>query len=274
VLGCLIVLALSHLATRWLSTTVFLGATGLAHAFTVARYFITATAATVMALLQDHLANPHGGFAILERLADTAMGALLAWAFSFVLPSWERQGLPRLLARLLRSLDSMASHVLRLPAAGETDLGLRLARREVYEALRALAAAGQRTKVEPRAVRVPSQAFARLLAHSHALMAHLASVRILLSRRRDELDPVRTARLLAVVRASIEAELRRPADAALVHDGERAFAERDLPPDASAQELMPWLERRLHLAAAEAAMLVRAARVLSARAGVPYPRSP
>jgi uncharacterized membrane protein YccC len=265
VAGCLIVLGLSHLATVWLSTAVYLGATGLAHAFVVARYFVTATAATVMALLQDHLANPLGGFAVAERLADTAIGALLAWAFSYVLPSWERHGLPRLVARLIRALDAMSSYAMEIPEPGAANLGVRLARREVYEALRAVAAAAQRSRVEPKAVRVPPQSFASLLARSHALMAHLAAIRLLLSRRAGELDREQTQTALAAAKAKLRQVLPSPVaatDELLTID--TAIA--GFPEEAPAQALMPWLKRRLQMATVAAAQTAQAAAELNAMA--------
>lgn len=266
VLGCLIVLALSHLATPWLSTAVYLGATGLAHAYAVARYFVTATAATVMALLQDHLANPAGGFAVAERLADTAIGALLAWAFSYVLPSWERHGLPRLLARLQRALDALAGAALIVPEAGTGDIALRLARREVYESLRTLAAAGQRTRVEPRSVRVPPHAMADLLAHSHAFLGHLAAVRILLAHRRSDLDLDATALALAAARTRIAADLD-PSRMVPMPAAEPEDLLAELPGAAPARDPMAWLERRLELACREARDVVRAAAALPAPSG-------
>jgi len=269
VAGCLIVLALSHLATTWLSTAVYLGATGLAHAFTVVRYFVTATAATVMALLQDHLANPLGGFAVVERLADTAIGAFLAWAFSYVLPSWERQSLPRLLTRLTRALDAMADQAMRLPEEGSDDIGARLARREVYEALRAIASAAQRSRVEPKAVRLPAQLFADLLAHSHAFMAHLAAVRVLLARRGHELDRTRSQLALTGVRIRIGQLLLHPFDAAAEDARAVDTTMLELPADAPALALMPWLERRLQMACMAAADTARAAAALRVTARMP-----
>jgi len=264
VLGCLLVLGLSHLATPWLSTAVYLGATGVAHAFAVARYFVTATAATVMALLQDHLANPGGGFAIAERLADTAIGALLAWAFSYVLPSWERHGLPRLLARLKKALEALAGAALQMPGPGTDDVALRLARREVYESLRTLAAAGQRTRVEPRAVRVPAHTFADLLAHSHALLGHVAAVRVMLARRSQDLDAGAAAAALEAARARIAGELARPALDTPGPSADGAAQLAELPGDVPARDPMPWLERRLELACREAQWTARAAGELRA----------
>jgi uncharacterized membrane protein YccC len=267
VVGCLIVLAIANLATPWLSTAVYLAATGLAHAYSVARYFVTATAATVMALLQDHLANPGRGFAVAERLADTAIGALLAWAFSYVLPSWERHNLPRLLVRLTRALERLADQAVRLPGDAANDLALRLARREVYDALRALAAAAQRSRAEPRSVRLATRAYATVLSHSHALLAHLAAVRLLLSRRGTQMDRAATESALAAARGRIQALLQ--AGAGLAPGGAGAGAGEEAPPvpeDLPARDALPWLLRRLQLAALEAERAAAAARQLRALA--------
>src|SRR5690606_36278759 len=78
VIGCLLVLGFANLQSPALMTAIFLVATGVAHAFALRRYLITAVAATLMALLQAHLADPAAGFAIAERLADTVLGAALA----------------------------------------------------------------------------------------------------------------------------------------------------------------------------------------------------
>ncbi|HEX2009470.1 MAG TPA: FUSC family protein, partial [Roseateles sp.] len=75
-LGCLLVLALAQLPTDAWMSLVFLAAVGLAHGFALERYLVTAVAATVMALLQQHLVHPEAGFPVVERLADTLLGAL------------------------------------------------------------------------------------------------------------------------------------------------------------------------------------------------------
>nr|HET7857753.1 FUSC family protein [Caldimonas sp.] len=87
VLGCLIVIGVSHLPSAAFVNVAFLAALATAHSFVIQRYWVTATAASVMALLQSHLVNPEAGFAIAERIADTFLGAMLAWCFSYVLPS-------------------------------------------------------------------------------------------------------------------------------------------------------------------------------------------
>ena len=86
-IGCLLVLVLAQFAAPWVSTIAFLAAVGIAHSFITARYLVTAAAASVMALMQAHLAAPEAeSFGVFERIADTVMGAALAWGFSYLWP--------------------------------------------------------------------------------------------------------------------------------------------------------------------------------------------
>ncbi len=84
-------------------------AQGAAHAFAIRRYLETAIAATILALIQAHLLNAGASltFDALERVADTLIGVAVAWAFSYVLPSWERTQIPSLVRR---TLDAHARH--------------------------------------------------------------------------------------------------------------------------------------------------------------------
>ncbi len=272
-IGCGLVLALSHLGAAWLSSGVFLIAVGVAHSFIATRYLVTAAAATVMALLQAHLAHPIGGLAVNERLADTVLGAGLAWAFSYLLPSWEQRSMARIAGRITQSLAALAREALRWPEAGSSDLQLRLARREAYDALDAIAAAAQRTSVEPERVRVPLYALASLLGRSHALLAHLAAIRLLIERRADKLD--RAEAEPALVAASDALMQWLSPQAAAAGDVAAAFqvdlhAAASWPSHTEGAEataaLMPWLYRRLALAEASAARVAHAADALRALA--------
>ena len=129
---------------------------------------------------------PAGGFAIPERVADTVLGAALAWAFSYVLPSWERRRLPDAITRVLKELGDYATHSLRLQPGDQ--VAQRLSRRRAYDALAVLAGALQRSSAEPRAVRLPLKDVAALIDHGQHLMAHLSMVRLTLATRRAELD--------------------------------------------------------------------------------------
>ncbi|TNY08189.1 FUSC family protein, partial [Escherichia coli] len=86
--GCLLVLLLAQVNSVPLLSLCFVAAVGIAHAYVNRRYRVAATAATLMALLQPLMLAPGSDPAVGERLADTLIGAALAWLFSFVLPSW------------------------------------------------------------------------------------------------------------------------------------------------------------------------------------------
>lgn len=261
VLGCLAVLLFAWLDKPWLSGAVFLLAVGAAHAFVNVRYLVTAVAATVMALLQAHIAHPAGGFAVGERLADTLLGAVLAWGFCYVLPAWERRGLTRLVARVRAAARVLATEALRWPGpaqAGEpppSDLALRLARREFYEAIGSLAASAQRSQAEPTRVQLPLPAMATLLTRCHVLLAQLSAVRTMLERGHARLEARSASEALARAAGEIGAVL---GTAQPVAPGVPlpADALRPPPPNAS---LQPWLERRLGLATQAAQGVAEAA---------------
>jgi len=245
--GCLLVLALTQAQVEWLAAGIFLVATGIAHAFVTTRYGVTSAAGAVMALLQAQMATGLSDMAVLERLADTVLGAGLAWAFSYVLPSWERVGLPRLLDRVTRALAALGAQALQLRDAGDPEIALRLARREAYSALDGLAAAAQRSRVEPRRVRVPLEDMAALLARGHALLAQVAAVTLMLTRRRAEIDHERAEVALRNARAALQRAFDEAVPGA---PHERATSGADLrepalPSDVPVHALQPWLEHRL-----------------------------
>jgi uncharacterized membrane protein YccC len=263
-LGCLVVVALTRLPSPLSLNTIFLLALATAHAFVTQRYWLTATAASIMALLQSHLVNPEAGFAIAERVADTFLGALLAWSFSYVLPAWERRGVAQQIARVLRDLRAYAAHSLR--AATSDPVEERLARRQGYDSLAALAAALQRTRVEPKGVRLPAREIATLIDHGERLMAHLSMVRLTLARLAD--DPQapwpRIDGALAEAAAALTAQLE-PATASappLPDDDPESLAL--LPERPAAHDVMPWLARRLRLMVIEAGRIGDTARGLAA----------
>ena len=244
VLGCGVVLALSPVRDSAVLALIFLAAVGIAHAFVLQRYWVTACAASVMALLQAHMMLPGAGFAIPERVADTVLGAALAWAFSYVLPSWERRSLPNAVTRVLKELNGYASHLLRLEPGDQ--IAQRLARRRAYDALALLAGALQRSSAEPRAVRLPLKDVAALIDHGQRLMAHLSMVRVTLANRRADLQQAVAAdAALAETRATLARclTLKATAPAAPADLDELAR----LPAAPPAKDIMPWLLRRLAL---------------------------
>jgi uncharacterized membrane protein YccC len=170
-LGCALAMALlaAHPGARTIFLVVSLSM-GLAHAFALRRYLYTAIAATVAGLLQAHLllAGVQPSFAVGERVADTLLGALLAWLFSYVLPEWERNQIPALVRRSVAAqLEHARLALALLDGAQTSDLPWRLARREAYNSLSDLTLATQRSLAEPRHVRPALEPLEALQARSY-----------------------------------------------------------------------------------------------------------
>jgi uncharacterized membrane protein YccC len=256
-MGCVLAGALLsvHAPPVLLLMTVTL-AQGVAHAFAIKRYVVTAVAATVLALLQAHLLNAgvSPAFEAAERMADTLIGVAIAWAFSYVLPSWERTQIPALVARTLAAQSRHAHVALGLwqlqAVDNESELGWRLARREVYDSLSALVQAAQRSLSEPRALRPPLEPLGRMLAHSYQLLAQLTAVKTMLLLRRGRLNAEQIRAPLQQAAQMIEATLSTgPApESNGLADAHASPGPVELP-DPFEHDLSPWLLRRLHLAA-------------------------
>ena len=237
-------------------------AQGVAHGFALRRYTATAVGASVLGLVQSHMlyAGSSATFALLERIGDTVLGAGIAWAFAYVLPSWERGQLAGVVRRVLRALDQHAAQSLGLARIDEIDtepeLTWRLARREAYDAVSALVQATARALAEPRAVQPPLALLEQLQGHSYQLLGQLSAIKSMLLLRRNQLRLEEVAQPLELGAARIHTTLTTPAPApsALSAAGPDAGAAPPLPavpealPDPFAQDIGPWVLRRLHLA--------------------------
>jgi len=232
-------------------------AQGVAHGFALRRYLITAIAASVLGLVQSHLlsAGTSPTFAFFERVGDTLLGAALAWAFCYVLPSWERGQLAALVRRTLLAQARHARRAVGLTALHDIDtqpeLAWRLARREAYDSLSALVLATERSLAEPRAVRPPVAQLERLQAHGYQLLAQLSAAKSMLLLRRDQLriDEVEPPLLQAagLIEHTLTAESARGADES-PHLAAAAADPIEALPDPFENDISPWLRRRLALA--------------------------
>jgi len=254
IIGCTIAGALlfAHTPAGALLAVVTL-AQAIAHGFAIRRYLVTAIAASVLALLQAHQLNAEVSpvFEAGERLGDTFIGVVIAWVFSYVLPSWERGQIPSLVARVLKAQAKHAQEALALGQLTAVDnraeLAWRLARREVYDSISALAQAAQRAVAEPRAVQPPLETLERVLASSYQLLAQLTAVKTMLLQRRDRLriDEIRGA--LKDASDKIASALSKEGSPELPPAPPNSDTAMKLP-DPFEQDLSPWLVRRLQLA--------------------------
>jgi uncharacterized membrane protein YccC len=162
----------------------------------------------------------------------------------------------------MRDLLDYATHSLRAGSGDAVDE--RLARRQAYESLAALGAALQRSRVEPRGVRLPVKQVAALLDHGERFMAHLSLVRHSLARLDDAAELARIESALAAALRDIAACLGpddTPCAAPAVSD--EAAAELELlPAQPPAHDVVPWLQRRL-LQLVDEATHIRAAALAS-----------
>jgi uncharacterized membrane protein YccC len=238
-IGCVAVTVLVALVSEPFLKLTFVGSVGVAHAFVNVRYLLTAISATLMALLQAHFAAPTALPLVVERLLDTVIGALFAWAFSYVLPSWERRTLPAAIERALEALRVYSESALELHASSAEQ---RLARQRAYDALEVVSAALRRSAAEPPRVRPPVKDLVLALDHAQRLMAHLSSLRSLLQRRAQRLPTGETNEALADARRIVDEGLSLLPP----RERRRKLSSYGEVPEAPVDQLpLPWLLRRL-----------------------------
>ncbi|HEU4374399.1 MAG TPA: FUSC family membrane protein [Telluria sp.] len=187
VIGCILTAIILHFVHAPAALIGFLFiATAAAPAFLHIKYRYTAVAASMQILLLIGLTVPHGGSAIGERLLDTLLGTLIATFFSYVLPNWEYQNLPRLVAGVLdanrKYIDSAADLLL-----GRTsdDFRYRISRKRFMDSLATLSAALGRMLDEPAAKQRAPAELNRFMVQNYLLVAHVAALRLLLQRHAD-----------------------------------------------------------------------------------------
>jgi uncharacterized membrane protein YccC len=205
-LGGVVTALLLHFGPpSWLQMLILFAALGTAHTFATIKYRYTAIAASVMALLQVHLMNPSAAFALPERIIDTLVGALLAFAFSFLWPSWERQSIPQQIRNLLEANLRYVEAVLSMTTA---DLEYRLARKRLFDSIATLTGSLQRMLNEPKSHHRAVRELHEFITLDYLLAAHAAAAHLLLEHRAAEMDPGKAAAELAssvtVIREHLE----------------------------------------------------------------------
>lgn len=200
IVGCGIAGALLWTGSPILLFAVQVMAIGIAHAFVRVDYRITSVAATVMALLALHLADPVESAPVLVRLIDTAVGATIAFLANGVLPQWERHGAQAIARAFLLQLSNYARRSLRWDAP-EQDY--RLARKSLMESLGEMSESAQRMRGDPAAQRALWAEYGQLIAAAYTTAAQIVTVRLLIRTRRDELDATVSRSLIEETRHAV-----------------------------------------------------------------------
>ncbi len=204
ILGCGLAGALLWTGSPVLLFAVQLAAIGVAHAYVRVDYRVTATAATVMALLTLQLIDPVEAAPVFARLIDTLIGTAIAFLCNLILPHWERQGAPAIARAFVAKLALYADRALRFDPP-EQDY--RLARKNLIESLAAMGESATRMRGEPEAERRLWPDYGRLIASAYTTVAQIVTVRLLIRIRRAELDANACERLLDETRRALLARL-------------------------------------------------------------------
>ena len=202
-IGCTIAVALIYSVPVAASLAVIVVAVGVSHAYGAVKYRITAVAASVSSLLLLHFSAPLDHPQFLERIVDTLIGAALSWAFSFLMPYWEKSDLPRIVRGLLVADSGFADAALRLSSPSQR---YRLARKKALDAVAQLSGAIRRLADEPNIHRRVLAALTELLGANYLLASDLASMPVLVRLRGNDLDQ-RAAETVEVSRSRVLALL-------------------------------------------------------------------
>jgi uncharacterized membrane protein YccC len=181
-LGCALAVLLVNTMPPPVLLAAIVLAVGTSHAYGAVAYRITAVGASISSLLLLHFADPHPQF--VERIADTLIGAGLSWAFSYLLPHWERYDLPGTVRSLLAADAQFADAVLR---RSPVYTAYRLGRKKAVDAVAALSGAIRRLADEPDVNRRALAALTELLGANYLLASDLSSMPVLLKLRASEL---------------------------------------------------------------------------------------
>ena len=175
-IGCLIAALILYLAPPAPVTLLILfGCVTLAHTFVTLNYRTTSIAVCVLALLQLNTIDP-AGFLIVERLLDTLIGAVIAYGFSFLLPSWEAKRLGHQTRALLQACDDFAVSVMSDERADED--AYRLARKRLFDALATLSNAARDMQREPVRQQRGGTVLQELIWSSYLLASQLATLHL------------------------------------------------------------------------------------------------
>ena len=199
-IGCALAVTFINTLPAPMLLLLILLAVGTSHAYGLVAYRITAIGASISALLLLHFVDPSVNAQFFERIVDTLIGAGLSWAFSHLLPNWERDDLPRTVRGLLAADAAFADAALRLEHGRQR---YRLARKKTLDAVAQLSGAIRRLADEPNSNRRALASLGELLGTNYLLASDLSSMPVLVKLRAPELDKPSAEAAIAQVRERV-----------------------------------------------------------------------
>ena len=199
-IGCALAVTFINTLPAPMLLLLILLAVGTSHAYGLIAYRITAIGASISALLLLHFVDPSVNAQFFERIVDTLIGAGLSWAFSHLLPNWERDDLPRTVRGLLAADAAFADAALRLEHGRQR---YRLARKKTLDAVAQLSGAIRRLADEPNSNRRALASLGELLGTNYLLASDLSSMPVLVKLHAPELDKPSAEAAIAQVRERV-----------------------------------------------------------------------
>ena len=199
-IGCALAVTFINTLPAPMLLLLILLAVGTSHAYGLVAYRITAIGASISALVLLHFVDPSVNAQFFERIVDTLIGAGLSWAFSHLLPNWERDDLPRTVRGLLAADAAFADAALRLEHGRQR---YRLARKKTLDAVAQLSGAIRRLADEPNSNRRALASLGELLGTNYLLASDLSSMPVLVKLHAPELDKPSAEAAIAQVRERV-----------------------------------------------------------------------
>lgn len=227
-------------------------ATAAAPTFLNIRYLYTAIAASAQVLLLIGLTTPEAAHAVAERLLDTGVGVLIASLFTYVLPSWEYETIPRQADRVLTAnrsyIDAWRNLLL---GKDRDDFAYRVARKRFMDSIAGLGNALQRMQDEPEAKRYALMELDSFVVQNYLVVAHCAAIRLIMQRHPvppgNEVPASMIERIaghLGARMAAAQEALRTPAAQVRTEEDNQ---EANVAPDEEAEAAAGWSGYRLLL---------------------------
>jgi len=209
-IGCVLAVTFINTLPPAILLLFIVFAVGTSHAYGQVAYRITAIGASVSSLLLLHFVDPLVHPQFFERIVDTLIGSALSWAFSYLMPYWERSDLPRTVRGLLAADAAFAEAALKRAPVSQA---YRLARKKAVDAVAQLSGAIRRLADEPNTNRRALAALGELLGANYLLASDLSSMPVLVKLRAQELDGAAADASIAATRSRV-VEMLKPDNAA------------------------------------------------------------
>lgn len=181
-LGCALAFLLLHFTndTTWLLLALAVSLIA-GFSFMIVNYLVASVFNTVTVLIVLHFLLPDTFDLVNERAIDTAIGSLVALAFSYVLPWWEARSLPSLADAAIRANENYLQAGLKQLRPGASDTtehsanAWPLARRNTLVAFSNFAEAFYRMMGEPHSRQEHVAEYNNLLIQNHVLATEIAT---------------------------------------------------------------------------------------------------